>query len=161
MLLALPSAFKGSEVRRWQIFLFLSLGWMILSPVDLDSNLALPLLEAKKVRGASFITPPLHKFYSFSPPPWQCFLDVCEWHSQYLGFKEGAREWQSFLRSSEGHSVPRSLDVIKNKTRRGMGDHFHFQSFQTRHSDSVQVQLAYSTSLNFFKWANSQWIRLN
>lgn len=36
-----------------------------------------------------------------------------------------------------------------------MGGHSVFQGFQARHSDSVQVQLAYSTPLNFFEWANS------
>lgn len=88
VLLALPSAFKGSEVRRWQIFLVLSLGWMILPPVNLESNLALPLLEEKKVRGASFITPPLYKFYSFSPPTWQYFLDFCDIPNIWISRKE-------------------------------------------------------------------------
>lgn len=71
---------------------------MVLPPVNLDSNLALPLLAVKKARGASFLSPPFYsantsqQFCSSFPPTWQDLLGFCDIPNIWISSKEQEKD---------------------------------------------------------------------
>lgn len=117
VLLAFPSAFKGSEARRWQSFLFrakessLSATWVewscFLSAWVLILHYGY-LQKRKLARGAPFLMLPVYstnRSHQFcSSPPDSIYSTSAAF--PIFGFQVRAREGQSFLRSGDGQSVP-------------------------------------------------------
>lgn len=119
ILLALPSAFKGSEARWWQIFLFrskessLSATWVERSCFPSTWILILHyhyLQKSKLDRGTSFPAPPFYSTNRVSNFA-HSFLSLdslCSSSATFpiFGFQVRARETTVILRSGAGQSVP-------------------------------------------------------